>query len=95
MRVHHALAVAIPLILGANFAHASEANDICLGMAKDENNYNEKTDAACACTAEKIGDDAALQQNLKDAAAKAPGAERESVYSPEVLAIFDACGPWT
>jgi len=95
MNFHHTLVVVLSLVIGTAPAFASNANETCVAMAKEEGVYNDKTDAACACTAENIAGNATLQQNLKDASSKAPGDEREAVYTPDMLAIFDACGPWT
>lgn len=94
MRTTSIAVLAMTIGLLAGNAQAADISQTCLDIVEGDGQTNGATAAACACVAEKVGDNADLIANIEQALATPSGPDREAVYSPEVLGIVEACGPW-
>lgn len=94
MKIVSITIVASTIALIAGTAQASDINQTCLEIVESDGGTNGSTAAACACVAEKSAGNADVIANIELALATPSGPDREAAYSPETLAVIEACGPW-
>ena len=75
-------------------AQAADVKQICMDIALSDGVAEDKANAGCDCVAGKIGSNGEQIATLEKAQATATGPARDAVYTPDLVEIDQACGPW-